>query len=245
MEGVNMARKFLMMILILIFSCSACAGAVVEEDAELHKIVGGLYSLASAVELNNRPKADINALVRFFERIPAGWQDAVKVETDKGSIWVGIAVGQYSSARRYLRSNAEALKIMESPNGAAWLGGDYAWLKAADVAKKKIRPVKFSAAQGDGTIFFNAPDTETWWAAWPDLTARAEKDILEAHGADAGTELHAPKADGEAKISIYDEVRPSSVRVPDKMYMGTRKNSFDMSVEVGDVIFNPIPNVHR
>ena len=233
------------MILILIFS--GCAGGAVHDDAEAHRIIGGLYSLASAVELNAKAKTDANSLVRFFERIPPGWNDSVKIETMKNSIWVGISVGEFSSARSYLRSHSEILGIKDAPNGSAWLGSDFAWLKAADVAKKKLKPVSFSAARGDDTIFFNADGTDTWWAAWPAFTTRSEKDILESRGADNAPELHAPQnnTNTENKTSIYDEVKPSSVRVPDKLYMGAKKNSFDMSVEVGDVIFNPIPNVHR
>ena len=43
-------RKILLTFpLIFIFSCSAYAAPVVEDNAELHRIVGGLYALVSAV----------------------------------------------------------------------------------------------------------------------------------------------------------------------------------------------------
>lgn len=246
-------RKFLLIIqAILFFSCSAYAVPVVENNVELHRIIGGLYTLASAVELNASSKPDINSLVRFFERIPPGWQDEVEIKTDKDKkiIWVGISAGTDSEARSYLRLNSKELGILDKPGGDAWLGGKFAWIKAAEIAKKKIKLVNFSAAQGDDTIFFNAPGTDTWWAAWPALTSRAKKDILEARGVENAVELHAPAAseknkNSSAMTSIYDEVKPSSVRVPDKMYMSRKKSSFDMSVEVGDVIFNPIPSVQR
>lgn len=238
--------------LILVLSCSAHAATVVENDAELHKIIGGLYALASAVELNANSKPDVNSLVRFFERIPPGWQNEVEIKNDKDkkTIWVGISAGKSSEARNYLRSHSKELGIFEKPGGDNWLGGKTAWIKAADAAKKKIKPVEFSAAQGDETIFFNVPGTDTWWAAWPVFTQRAEKDILEAHGVNDAPELHAPKAadrkeNSGAMTSIYDEVKPSSVRVPGEMRMSRKKSSFDMSVEVGDVIFNPIPSVRR
>lgn len=242
-------KKIFLSILILIFSTQALY-AEVNSDAENHKIIGGLYTLAAAVELNAKTNPDINSLVRFFERIPAGWQNEVKIERgrDKKSIWVGIAVNQYSTARSYLRAHAQELGILESPEGSDWLGGDFAWLKAADVAKKKLKSVNFSATEGDGTIFFNAPNSDSWWAAWPNFNSGSKKKILEAHGLknENVPELVAPKIEGNAsRTSIYDDVKPASVRVPDKMYMGTKKNSFDMSVNVGDVIFNPIPNVRR
>lgn len=247
-------RKIFLLILslALIFSCSAYAGPVVENDTELHRIIGGLYTLASAVELNANPKPDINSLVRFFERIPPGWQKEVEIKTDKDkkAIWVGISAGKDAEARNYLRSHSKELKIFEKPEGDIWLGGNFAWIKAAEIAKKKIKPVDFSAAQSDGRIFFNVPGTDTWWTARPAFTSRAVKDTLESHGIENAPELHAPQADearenSSAMTSIYDEVRPSSVRVPDEMRMSRKKNSFDMSVEVGDVIFNPIPNVRR
>ena len=233
-------------ILILIFMSSA-SFAEVDSDFEKHKIIGGLYSLAAAVEMNAKIKPDVNSLVRFFERIPAGWQNEIKIERDKNkkSIWVGIAVDQYSTARKYLRTHATELGIKEAPGGEAWLGGEFAWLKAADIAKKKLKAASFKAAEGDETIFFNVPGTDSWWAAWPNFNQRSIKEILNSHGTDDAPELRAPKAEEIQQTSIYDDVRPSSVRVPDEMHMGKKKNSFDMSMEVGDVIFNPIPNVRK
>ncbi len=238
-----MKKIFLLLsVLNLIFSTSVYAENVIENDFETHKIIGGLYSLASAVELNARAKVDVNSLVIFFEKIPAGWQNTVRVEKNKNSIWVGVAVDKFSKARNYLRSHASELGIMESPGGSAWMSGDFAWLKAGDIAKKKIKPIEFSAAQGDDTIFFNA--NNTWWAAYPSLTSRAEREILEKHGAENAPELHAPVENKEEKVSIYEDVKPSSVRVPEKMTWTKQKSSYDMSVEVGDVIFNPLPNIH-
>ena len=239
-------RKIFLSFLILIFISSASVlFADVDLDAENHKIIGGLYSLAAAVELNAKTNPDVNSLVRFFEKIPAGWQNEIKIQHDKKSIWVGIVVGQHSSARRYLREHSQELGIFESPNGAAWLGSEFAWLKAADIAKKKLNPVKFSVADSDSTIFFNVNNSDSWWAAWPNFNSRAIKEILAKHGTDNHPELAAPKVQEAPRVSIYDEVRPASVRIPDKMHMGTKKSSFDMSMEVGDVIFNPIPNVPR
>ena len=59
------------MILILIFVSSA-SFAEVDPSAENHKIIGGLYSLAAAIELNAKTNPDVNSLVRFFECIPPG-----------------------------------------------------------------------------------------------------------------------------------------------------------------------------
>ena len=239
-------RKIFLSFLIFILASSSLFADELDSDAENHKIIGGLYSLAAAVELHAKTNPDVNSLVRFFERIPAGWQNEVKIETDKNkkSIWVGISVAKSSNARRYLRSNAKKLRILESPGGETWLSGEFAWLKAADVVKKKLQPIEFSAAESDGIIFFNA-NSESWFAAWPNFNSSSIRKILEEHGPENHTELVAPKNQDSKRVSIYDEVRPSSVRVPDEMHVGTKKSSFDMSMEVGDVIINPIPNVHR
>ena len=227
-------RKIFVSFLILIFSSSAFAEVEVN-DAETHKIIGSLYSLAAAVELNGKINPDVNSLVRFFEKIPAGWQNEIKINRDKNSVWVGISLKKYSSARRYLQENSDELGISLASNGEAWL-------KAADIVKKKLKPVEFSSAEADGTIFFNAPFSDLWFSAWPNFNSSSKKKILAAHGTDNHPELIAPKFQEAQRVSIYDEVRPSSVRVPDEMHMGRKKNSFDMSMEIGDVIFNPIPN---
>ena len=239
-----MKKIFLSAVLILIFSCVSY-GEVVENDLEAHKIIGGLYSLVSAVELNARAKVDVNSTVRFFEKIPAGWQNTVKIERDKNSIWVGVSV-EKSSARSYLRAHASELGIKENPGGAEWLSSDFVWLKAADIAKKKINSIEFSAAEGDGKLFFKAGGS--WWLAYPAFNGRATREILDKHEDLNAPELHAPEEQTQQasdKTSIYELVKPSSIRVPDEIRMGRKKNSFDeMAVEVGDVVINPIPNVH-
>ena len=241
-----MRKIFLSLILVLIFISSASnLFAGVDSDAGSHKIIGGLYSLAAAVELNAKINPDVNSLVRFFERIPAGFANETKIICDKKSIWVGISVEKYSSVRKWLRENSEELKIFDSPNGSAWLGGEFAWLKAADIVKKKLKPVEISAAESDGIIFFNAQNSDSWFSEYPKFNSSSKKKILAAHGTDNHPELSAPKIQEAPRVSIYDEVKPSSVRIPDKMHMGTQKNSFDMSMEIGDVIFNPIPNQKR
>lgn len=251
MEANFFMRKIFLSLIILILVSSltfADSDSEIESNAESHKIIGGLYSLAAAVELNGKINPDINSLVRFFERVPPGWQNEIKIERDKNkkSIWVGVAVKQNSSARSYLREHSKELGIFESPGGAAWLGSDFAWLKAADIVKKNLAIINFSAAEGDETIFFNAPKSNSWWAAWPSFNASSKRKILASRGTMYQGELVAPKFQEESsRVSIYDEVKPSSVRVPNQMHVGRRRSSFDMSVEVGDVIFNPIPNMPR
>ena len=233
-------KKIFAVLVLIVCSFSCTAFADVEPDIELHKVIGGLYSLSAAVELNNKTNPNINQLKNYFENPTQVWLNSVKISKTKNSIWVGIALDKTSSARHYLRSNAPELEITNEPEGYAWIGGDFAWLKAADIVKNKLKPIKIFASEGDGTIFFSTENQETWWQANPDFNSRAVREILRKHGTSSYIELERPTQN--SRTSIYDDVKPNKViKVPDKIHVGSRKNSFDMSVEVGDVIFNPIP----
>ena len=230
-------KKFLAVLVICFCSCTAFAE--IEDDIETHKIIGGLYSLSAAVELNGKTNPDVNQLRNYFTDPSQEWLDSVRISKIKNSIWVGIALNKTSTARHYLRANSPELKIMNEPEGYEWMGGDFAWLKAADIKNGKLKPVKFFAAEKEGIIFFNSEGTETWWEAFPQFNYRASNIILKEHKIDETPELHRPEGRAE---SIYESVKPSSViKVPPKMHVGAKKDSFDMSVQVGDVIFNPLP----
>ncbi|MBQ7151522.1 MAG: hypothetical protein IJR94_04620 [Synergistaceae bacterium] len=229
-------KKIFSALLVIFFACGVSFGATVEPDIETHKIIGGLYSLAASVGLNAKTNPEINQLGRFFADLPEGWQGAWKIDKSNNSIWVGVPVGQYSNARKFLREHAEELNIAENPGGYAWIGGEYAWLKAASIEKKSLKPLDYIATRSGAFLFFSTPGQENWWQAHPAFNAKAEKNILSKHSAQNPPKLEAPKG---LSGSIYDDVKPASVRVPNKMYMGTQKSSFDMPI--GDVIFNPIP----
>ena len=229
-------KKFFAVLIFVLYSGSAFA--VVESDVEIHKVVGGLYSLSAAIELNAKTNPTTAQLQKYFENLPQNWFELVKISKTKKSIWVGIAVEKNSTARKYLRSNSERLKITSEPDGYAWLGEDFAWLKAADIVKGKLKPIFFGAAEGDGTIFFRADDFDAWWEATPKFNSEASKEILKKHEVDDAPILNRPS--GSSRVSIYDSVKPNTViKVPDEIHMGHKGNSFDVSV--GDVIFNPIP----
>ncbi len=219
--------------------------AEVEQDTELHRVIGGLYSLAAAVNLNGGVNPGTASLRRYFgSDVPSDWLSASKVVREGGAVWVGVPVGKYSSARQYLRNNSKELAVFDSPGGYAWLGGDYAWMKAADISGNSIRPVKILASMGSGSdsdaVFFSTQGRPEWWQASPSFGANSAKMVIDMFGVKNAPELHRPG--GVSRSSIYDEVRPSSVGMPGKMHVGHRKSSFDMSIEMGDVIFNPIPN---
>ena len=52
-----------------------------------------------------------------------------------------------------------------------------------------------------------------------------------------------PQSQSE-RISIFDDVRPSPVRKSGKMRVGGRRSD-DVSLSVGDVMINPLPNTGR
>ena len=221
---------------VLLVCGSACAE--VEQDVELHRVIGGLYALAGAAETAGE-SANVNQVSRFFTNLPEGWQNSVQISRVKGSLWAGIAVDKFSSARRYLRANAAALNITESPEGYAWLGGDFAWL---NVSSLELRAARGTGRDSD-VIFFTADGGAKWWAASPDFTKRAAGEIIKKFGIKNAPELHRPSG---VRESIYESVKPSDVHKPSDMHVGRRRSSFDMDIPIGkNIILDPIPNRPR
>ena len=221
-------------LVIFIFMLTSIAFAEVNPDTEIHKVIGGLYSLVSAIAVNGEAAPDIRGLRRYFTDAPNGWTDTIRVERVGKDIWAGVAVGKYSTARKFLR-------ITDTPAGSAWMGGDFAWIKAGNVSKGKLTPSSLKAAQSEGAIFFSTEGQDDWWQSYPSLSKKSAQEVMKLWGVkEAG--LHRPQG-SEKRISIYDEVRPSEVRKPDDMHTN-RKHQFGESydIEMGDVIFKPVPS---
>ena len=238
-------RKILCSVLILML-CSSSLFADVNPDPEVHRIIGGLYSLAAAVTLNNNPTPKINNIVSLFKDIPENWQKSAKIERVNSSVWVGIDVNKYSTARHFLRDNAEALGILESPEGYAWIGGDEAWLKAGEVKDGKIKSIRLKAAKGSGkdshVIFITTEGQVSWWQMNPTPKSSFADKILSRWGVSDSIELHKPES--TVSTSIYESVKPLKViKKPANIHIGTRKNSLDMSMNIGDVVFTPVPQL--
>ena len=178
---------------------------------------------------------------RCFNDAPNGWAVSIRVERVNDEIWAGVTVGRYSSARKFLRSKAPELGITDTPAGSAWMGGDFAWIKAGTVSKGKLIPSSLKAAQSEGTLFFSTDGQEDWWVSYPSLSKKSAQEVLKLWGVKVAG-VHKPE-DSEKRISIYDEVRPSEVRKPDEMHTN-RKHRFGESydIEMGDVIFKPVPS---
>lgn len=236
-------RKILTALMICVFMCAACS-ADVNPDPEIHRVIGGLYSLVSAMAMNGQSAPNLRILRGYFDETPNGWLDTIRIERVNNDLWAGISVGKYSSARKYLRLHSPELGITDKPAGDSWIGGEFAWLKAGEISGVKLIPSKLMAAKGSGNdsavIFFSA-DGHTWWQSYPPLTEKSSQEILRLCGVNAEG-LRRPEG---SKRSIYDEVRPEAVYKPADIHT-TRKNDFGESydVDVGDVIFNPIPHTH-
>ena len=234
-------RKIFVSAVLAVFVFAGCAGAGVEADPETHRVIGGLYSLVCALDLNGNYKTPhINQLRQFFTDIPDDWHNEAQISSVNGSVWVGVSVGKYSTARQYLREHSAELGIMESPEGYAWLGGDYAWLKASGHGG-------LTSARGTGRdsgLVFLSPDGMDWWTAYPAFTKESANTILRRWGARRVPELHRPS--GTETESIYESVKPADVEKPKDIHYKRRRSSFDMEIGLGkDVYIDPVPNRRR
>lgn len=232
-------RKILVALILAIFVASSCASAEVNPDTEIHTVMGGLYSLVSAIAVNGEAAPDIRTLRKYFADTPSNWLDTIRVERVNNDLWAGVTVGKYSSARKYLRSNAPHLSITGSPAGNSWMGGNFAWIKAGTIQSGKLIPSQLKAAQSDGAIFFSTEGQSEWWLSYPSFNRKASQEILKLWG----TKVSGLRKPQGVSHSIYDSVKPSDVKKPDEMHT-RRKHEFGESydIDMGDVIFRPIPN---
>ena len=165
-------RKVFVSVIIAVLCLTGNVHAAVEQDVELHRVLGGLYSLVCAVNINDNSSPHINQLRQYFAKVPDNWHSQVQLSRVKNSVWAGIYVGKYSSARRFLRANAQSMGITEAPEGYAWLGGDYVWLN--------VSGVRLKAAKGSGrdsSLLFLSADGESWWMSQPVFTEEATREI--------------------------------------------------------------------
>lgn len=222
---------------LMILCLAGCAYGNVEADPEIHRVIGGLYSLACAVELNGNSEPQISQLRQYFSDVPNDWYSTVQVSRVNNAVWAGVSVGKMSTARQFLRRHAQELGICDSPEGYAWLGGEYAWLKVSGLSGLR-------AARGKGTdsgaVFLNVQGSESWWMSVPSFTNQAAKSVMSKHGVKNHPELHKPSG---IHTSIYESVKPSDVRKPADIHVGRKRSSFDKQIEIGrdvDLIFNPL-----
>lgn len=239
-------RSVLAAVALLALAAGVCAPASAVEvmhDVEVHRVMGRLYALALVVNLcqaeSGRGELPATARIKgYFE--DAEWLDSAQVVSAGQAWWVGVPVDRYSGARRFLRTEAPELGVMEAPGGSPWLGGPMAWLQAASVVPEGIRALPLFAADGaeeDTNRLFLSPDGERWWMS-PDLRETHRASALSRWGVRPAPELHAPAA----AAGSSEEFRASPVGLPEDMHVGGAQSD-DLSIGAGDVIFNPIPRV--
>ena len=237
-----------------VLSAPACA-VTVEPDVEAHRVVGTLYALSAAMNLYHAEPGAIPSpeqLGRSFQRdtLPAGWPDSVRVASYGGAWWVGVAVDPYSSARKFLRANAPELSILDAPGGAPWIGASFAWMEVlrmetlrlgASRAGKGSGVPAAEVAEGSGEdrneLFFRTPGTDRYWWSPLRFSDSARASVLKRWGRAAdGSTLTVPQERAAAK----EEFRASPVGLPEEFGVSSDREP-GSSVELGDVIFNPIP----
>ena len=231
-----------------VLSAPACA-VTVEPDVEAHRVVGTLYALSAAMNLYHAEPGAIPSpeqLGRSFQRdtLPGGWPESVRVASYGGAWWVGVAV-DHSPARKFLRANAPELSILDAPGGAPWMGASFAWMEAlrmeASGAGKNSASSAVEAAEGSGEdrneLFFRTPGTDRYWWSPLRFSDSARASVLKRWGrAVEGSALTVPRE----RAAVKEEFRATPVGLPEEFGVSSDQES-GSSVEMGDVIFNPIP----
>ena len=237
--------------LLLLFPFAPCVlsapayAVTVEPDVEVHRVVGALYALSVAMNLYYAESEAIPSpeqLGRYFRRdtLPAGWPESVHIASFDGAWWVGVAVDPYSPARKFLRANAPELSILDAPGGAPWMGASFAWMKASGAGKGSASPAA-EVTEGSGEdrneLFFRTPGTDRYWWSPLRFSASVRDSVLKRWGhAAEGAALAVPQERAAAK----EEFRASPVGLPEEFGVSSDREP-GSSVELGDVIFNPIP----
>ena len=218
----------------------------VEPDVETHRLLGSLCALAAAANLHGlegKGVPDPAHLERYFQResLPEGWPDSVRVEARSESWWVGAAVGNHSAARKFLRSNAPELRVFDVPGGLPWMGAPFAWVEAVRFGTgKKPESFGLKAAEGYGqdkdALFFNAPPSDGYWWSPLRFTAPARAQILKRWG----QKLDDPALTRpQERAAEKEHFKASPVGLPEEFNVSSDQEPG--AVEMGDVLFNPIP----
>ena len=237
--------------LLLLFPFAPCVlsapayAVTVEPDVEVHRVVGALYALSVAMNLYYAESEAIPSpeqLGRYFRRdtLPSGWPESVHIASFEGAWWVGVAVDPYSPARKFLRANAPELSILDAPGGAPWMGASFAWMKASGAGKGSASPAA-EVTEGSGEdrneLFFRTPGTDRYWWGPLRFSDSARASVLGRWGRAAeGFALTFPRE----RAAVKEEFRATPVGLPEEFGVSSDQEP-GSSVEMGDVIFNPIP----
>ncbi len=225
------------------------AGATVEPVPELHQVMGGLYALSAALELQQSEAKsgalpNASSVTHYFKDTASPAGTSVQLKSADGSWWVGVPVPNSPEARRFLRLNAPALKVFEDDTRTAWLGGKYAWMRAARIesAKNKSSVVfaSFEAREGyekdRDWLFFSSSGTDNKDWVWQSpflFTESAHNAVLKQHGRNGSASdpsLTAVQAAPKAKETF----KASPVGLPPQMTL-SKDEEEDYNPGGGDV----------
>jgi hypothetical protein len=172
-------------------------------------------------------------------------EDFRTIGTD-GKWWAGRRVPEYSRARAFLRSNAELFGLYDQESMCFWMGGAVVWIKGAefDHTGKKTPPVPdIRVVKGGGNdagrLFFNAPGTDSHWWSSLSFTPAARKAALEKFGGKISEAPVIPPAPPSAR----ENISASPVHLPPEFSVGTDSSDLPAPLEMGEVLFNPIPRL--
>lgn len=216
---------------------AGCASAAVEQNTDAHEVIGGLLSAAS---LANVFEAEHKAAPDSAQQLAAygigALADTVQIKKNGGSLWVGVPVGRTSRARGFIRTHAPEMGLFDAPDGGEWMSGEFVWFRASKKgdAPRSVMSAAHGAGSDAGMLFISAAGSGYWWLAPSSLSGEARRKIMELFGTDDAPALRAPSAENAGS-----EFRSAPMDLPPDMHVGS--GGSDDGIEMGDVIFNPIP----
>jgi hypothetical protein len=239
---VNKKWMWAIVIVFLTFPFGTTAwGGVVEAEPDLQRVMGDLYALSTAMRLyhddtQSAQCPSLDQLELYFQKpLPDSWPGEYQIAVIDGGWWVGRHVPEFSGARKFLRSNAPALVLYDRESGSAWLGQSFVWIEA--LSFPKATPLQVAQGEEKERLFFNSPGTDYYW--WSDLlfTSHARTEALVKYGAAAGALAIPPVPAHEREIFTASPVSPP----PDFTVRNEEDEDSLKPIEMGDVLFTPIP----
>ena len=237
------------MIVCLMFRSPAQAAVIIEAEPDLQAVMGDLYALSVAMryyhdEGHKGPPPTLDQLAHYLKKpLPQNWSEDYRTAAVNGNWWVGRRVPEFSRARRFLRNNSQMFGLYDGESRNAWMGGSFVWLEAVLLDGKKTAQ-NVTIVQGEGEdgryLFFNSPGTDYYW--WSNLfyTPDFQTAALKKYGSsNAAGSFVIPPPPAETPESIT----ASPVSPPPDFTVGGNDEDEEMfkPVQMGDVIFNPLP----
>jgi hypothetical protein len=221
---------------------------VIEADPDIQLVMGDLSALAVAMRLHREGTRgtacpSVEQLAAYLEApLYASPNEEFRTADADGAWWVGRRVPEYSRARAFLRANAELLGLYDRESTSFWMGGAFVWMRGITFEHEgSATAADIRVAPGDGKdvqyLFFSSPGTNRYWWSRLIYTPAARKAALEKSGTKESGPFVVPPAPPSAK----EKLSASPVFVPPEFSVGPESDDLSAPLEMGDVIFNPIP----